>query len=438
MPDLREILPPWVHDPLDRLHELGVPIFAVGGTTRDHLLGRATDDVDLASPLAPPALRDAFRTVFGDLGRLEPDLGAIEIPSRGPGGALVCTSFREESDYGEDRRPRRVRFVDSVEVDARRRDFRLNAIYCEWPQGEWVDPLGGLEDVEQRRLAVIGDPARRLEEDPLRCLRALRFAARLQLSIEAESAQALDSWMPSIARLSADRIRSELVPALIDSQASSATWEMLDRFGVVSALDRELGAALGVVLPEVSAWSARSFDGDELLDQGAGLAPLVTALHPLAGRRRRLDFEALDPVARLAGMLNLSSDVRRALGGWVDVLDLVSSEWAKVDPADSEALRLLRVEPSPGAERRLGIWLGSERMGQSAERFRALACVRETVSAQRLQEAGVPGGKRLGEALRLIRIACLRRGYDTVEKIEAAMSVANLDDALRNRDPWGG
>jgi len=123
---------------------------------------------------------------------------------------IGMTSWREESDYRDSRHPSEVRFVDSVERDAVRRDFTVNAIYLEPATGELLDPCGGIGDLSSRWLRTVGDPRTRLREDPLRMLRAVRFAAAAGLEIEGATMAALRSEAECLRHLSAERVFEEL------------------------------------------------------------------------------------------------------------------------------------------------------------------------------------------------------------------------------------
>lgn len=215
------------------VREAGGEAYVVGGAVRDALLGRRVTDWDLATSMRPDALAALFPTARDrDL-----QLGAISLT--GEGGTVVVTSFREEADYRDHRHPDVVRFVDEVGADAPRRDFTVNAIYVDAHAGELIDPCGGRADLDRRVLRAIGDPRVRLAEDPLRMLRAVRFAASCGLDIDEATAAAMTEHAGLLRHLSAERVFAELTRAFTG-----------DGRGRALRLLIETGLA-DVVLPEV-------------------------------------------------------------------------------------------------------------------------------------------------------------------------------------------
>ncbi len=189
---------------LEQLRAGGGQVWLVGGAVRDSLLSRQTRDFDVATSLHPRQvlrLLPAAQVVDIDLGVTAMALEDCE---------LTITTLREESGYSDQRHPDSVSFVDEPARDARRRDFTVNAIYMDPWSGEVLDPCDGMADVGARLLRMVGDPAIRLREDPLRILRAVRFAASADLEIEANTAQALTACARHLRILSPERVFQEL------------------------------------------------------------------------------------------------------------------------------------------------------------------------------------------------------------------------------------
>jgi poly(A) polymerase len=205
-PAMRPQWPAPVAAALGRLRAAGIEAYAVGGTVRDALLQRPSSDWDLATPSPPQEVARVLPAAT-----VEPRLGAVHVDLP-EGQALTVTTFRREADYRDRRHPATVEFVTDLAVDARRRDFTMNAIYAGL-DGTLLDPVGGLADLRARTLRAIGPPAERFAEDVLRLLRGVRFAAAYELTVEPATWQAMQSCAPLLEHLSAERAFQELTAA---------------------------------------------------------------------------------------------------------------------------------------------------------------------------------------------------------------------------------
>lgn len=187
-----------------RLRAAGFRGWIVGGAVRDLALGRAPKDLDLCSPATPEQLEALFPRAVG-VGRA---FGTLTLP--GYGFALEVTTFRSDGAYRDGRRPENVCFGASLEEDAARRDFTINALYLDPLTGELADPTGGLDDLRQGRLRAVGEPGLRFAEDRLRVLRLARFAGRFGFEIDAPTLRAARAESPHLGQLSAERVGAEL------------------------------------------------------------------------------------------------------------------------------------------------------------------------------------------------------------------------------------
>ena len=134
---------------------------------------------------------------------------------------IDVTTYRIDGAYADGRHPAEVRFTGSLEDDLRRRDFTMNAV-CHSAGRGFVDPFGGIGDIRAGRIRCVGDPHERFSEDALRILRAVRFAAQLGFAVEPETARAMYETAGGLARISAERIFSELTGALTAPYAGEA------------------------------------------------------------------------------------------------------------------------------------------------------------------------------------------------------------------------
>ncbi|WP_245555017.1 polynucleotide adenylyltransferase PcnB [Geopsychrobacter electrodiphilus] len=221
---------------LYRLNRQGHLAYLVGGSVRDLLLGRTPKDFDVGTDASPEEVKSLFRNCFlvGRRFRL------AHIRFRG--NLLVeVASFRrnpsadELPEDGDDH----FHFVQNVfgtpREDAFRRDFTINALFYNIDDFSVIDHVGGLKDLEERRLRMIGDPLVRFEEDPVRMLRALEFAARLDFTIDDEIIAAIDQRRQLLSTASSARLREEIME-LFRHQVAGQFCELAQRFGLLDQL----------------------------------------------------------------------------------------------------------------------------------------------------------------------------------------------------------
>ncbi|MBN2427759.1 MAG: CCA tRNA nucleotidyltransferase [Deltaproteobacteria bacterium] len=207
----RKQIDPDVVKVLYRLHRRGYLAYLVGGSVRDLLLGHQPKDFDIGTDATPAQIRRLFRNCFliGRRFRL--------AVLRFPGNKLVeVTTFRRHPGLDEmpENSEEHFNFVQNVfgspRQDAFRRDFTINALFYDISNFSIVDHVGGMEDLEARRIRVIGDPPVRFREDPVRMLRALEFAVRLDFALDPAIGKGIDRCASLIAAASPARIREEL------------------------------------------------------------------------------------------------------------------------------------------------------------------------------------------------------------------------------------
>src|SRR5690606_23327856 len=185
-------------------HELAL----VGGSVRDALLGRLGKDLDFTTSAPPDVterLLSGWADALWDVGRAYGTIGARKDDQQ-----IEITTFRAESYRPSSRKPE-VTYGDSLEGDLSRRDFTVNAMAFALPEKRFVDPFGGLEDLARGVLRTPGRPEESFGDDPLRMVRAARFASQLGFSVAPEVFDALKAMAGRIEIVSAERIRDELV-----------------------------------------------------------------------------------------------------------------------------------------------------------------------------------------------------------------------------------
>jgi putative nucleotidyltransferase with HDIG domain len=225
------------------LRARGHQAYLVGGCVRDRLLGIEPKDYDVSTDAIP----EQITSYFAESQRVGAHFGVILV-TRGEGVEVEVASFRSEGPYTDGRRPKTVRFETDPAMDARRRDFTINGLMEDPVAGQILDFVGGQRDLERKSVCAIGDARQRFEEDHLRMLRAVRFAARLNFSIEAGTLAAIQREAHSISRISAERIRDELLMVLTEGGARRGL-ELLDESGLLVHILPEVKAFQGVEQP---------------------------------------------------------------------------------------------------------------------------------------------------------------------------------------------
>lgn len=218
---------------VERLSNAGHIALYAGGCVRDRLLGRESDDIDIATSASPKEVQALFpRTVA-----VGAQFGVIVVLDRGC--EFQVATFRADGIYIDGRRPESVDF-SNPERDAARRDFTVNGLFYDPLKDEVLDFVAGKTDLECGVIRAIGSPVDRFHEDKLRLLRAVRFAASLGFEIEEKTWAAVCKMAPEIHAVSAERIRDEVLKIFL-SPARVAGLDLLRESGLL----RE-------VLPEVA------------------------------------------------------------------------------------------------------------------------------------------------------------------------------------------
>lgn len=219
-------IPAPVRDILETLEAAGHRAWCVGGCVRDALLGRAPEDWDVTTAARP----EETMALFGD--RAVPTgLRHGTVTVRTAAGGVEVTTLRRDGAYRDHRRPESVTFTDSLEEDLRRRDFTVNAMAADLA-GDLYDPLGGRADLAAGVLRCVGDPDRRFDEDALRILRGLRFAAQLGFAIHPDTAAAIHRNRELLGDIAPERIWTELKKLVTGTQAAEVLRAYPDVIGV--------------------------------------------------------------------------------------------------------------------------------------------------------------------------------------------------------------
>jgi poly(A) polymerase len=242
----REAISPSAAKVCAALRDAGFSASIVGGAVRDLLLGITPKDFDIATDARPEQIRPLFRRalIIGRRFRLVHVMfGPETVEVSTFRGADAGTA--EKDEHG---RVLRDNVFGTQEEDARRRDFTVNALYFDPASEEVVDFHGGLADLKKRMLRVIGDPETRYREDPVRMLRAVRFAAKLGLTLEADTRAPIRELAPLMERVPPARLFDEMLKLLLCGHASACLRQLRDvglHKGLLPLLDVILEQPLG-------------------------------------------------------------------------------------------------------------------------------------------------------------------------------------------------
>lgn len=217
----------------------GFVVYCVGGAVRDFFLRKKASDWDIATDAAPHEVMRLFRkTIPTGI-----EHGTVTIIYRGQ--HIECTTFRTESDYADGRHPSTLAYTKTIEEDLARRDFTMNAIAVSLPDGTIVDPFGGRNAIRAKRIETVGDPLDRFLEDGLRPIRAIRFAAQLNFSIDSQTLSAIPHALHITRKISIERFRDEFNKMLI-CHTPLIGLRLMEQMGVFDLFIPELIACRGV------------------------------------------------------------------------------------------------------------------------------------------------------------------------------------------------
>lgn len=220
------------------LTERGFEAYWVGGSVRDAILGLKIKDIDIATNATP---RDVT-AIFPEAKLVGASFGVTLVAAEGH--TFDVATFRKDGIYVDARRPETVEYGSRMD-DVRRRDFTMNAIYFDPLTGELFDPEGGQRDLLARQVRCVGSAKARFKEDALRLLRAVRFAARFDFKIEAETLEAIQVLAPTVQYVSGERARDELT-RMFTADVPSRAIRMLDHCGLLEWVLPEVCALKGV------------------------------------------------------------------------------------------------------------------------------------------------------------------------------------------------
>lgn len=225
---------------LNILEEDGYEAYIVGGCVRDSFLDKQPNDWDICTSAKPQEVIDLLGC-YDDIEVILTGLKHGTIAAHVNGENYEITTYRIDGEYTDNRRPDSVIFVDDIAKDLSRRDFTINAMAYNWHEGI-VDPFGGYGDLDNKVIRCVGNPDDRFQEDALRILRALRFAATYGFEIDNDTAGAIRRNKDLLKNISAERIQSELCKMLVGKGILDI---LLNYKDVMAVIIPELGPCIG-------------------------------------------------------------------------------------------------------------------------------------------------------------------------------------------------
>lgn len=380
----------------------------VGGCVRDSLLGTPPKDIDVATVLTPAQVTAALAHARLRAAPTGIDHGTVTAVAEGV--PVEITTLR--ADVSTDGRRATVAFTEDWSVDARRRDFTVNALYLT-PALTVFDPVGGLDDLQKNRVRFIGDAGQRIREDYLRILRFFRFSARFASAFDEAGLAACTRLQDGLRSLSAERVGSELSLILALPNAPRAV-QVMAECGVLATVFQDAAFKHGA---DVSAFArlkeydpsaeaelgfAVLFGAPDELNEADGGKTIETALRlsNRAGKRRRMAVRNARRISQLID--NHSTDghaARRALyrigvDGWRDA---VAAAFALKAGAAEAAFRALETLPSRWTPPAFPI-TGADVMARGVAQGPAVADMLKAVEEQWIAE-DFPEGARAEEIL---------------------------------------
>ncbi|MEM9410455.1 MAG: CCA tRNA nucleotidyltransferase [Planctomycetota bacterium] len=380
-----------------------------GGCVRDQLLGIRPKDYDVATNATPAQVQELFgkrRTIA-----IGASFGVITVIGTKESGNIEVATFRRDMGYSDGRRPDAVEFTDAQE-DAIRRDFTINGMFYDPVQEQLIDYVEGRADIECRLIRAIGKPEERIDEDKLRMLRAIRFAATYQFEIEPSTMVAIQSHAADISTVSPERIGAEMRRMLAHPNRSVAV-ELLKEAGLL----KEILQDGEVLYNNRSNWRTRLRWLEELGDEGTFYQAAAILLS------RLLKIQGINPTVDRWKLSNAESSAIQ----WIEnnLLQLSRAHhlpWSTIQPlliqtTAAAAIQVGRVQFGANHD---GIKFCASRLQWPEEKLNPPALI----DGSDLSKMGIPPGPVYSKILNAVRVAQLD------EEISNKQQASELADSI--------
>lgn len=368
-------------DIVKRLKNAGFETYFAGGWVRDHLLGTDRLDIDIATKAAPEEVQALFPKTVA----VGAQFGVI-IVCEGPFQFEVA-SFRRDGLYVDGRRPETISYSTAQE-DVARRDFTINGMFYD-PLTETIyDWVGGQEDLKNKIIRAIGDPAARFEEDRLRMIRAVRIACRLGFTLEEKTEEAIraaaHTLFPSVAK---ERIYEEF-KKMGESPTFGKALALLQALGLLQQIFPKLSSLTPKEIEKLSSSFSRIPPGTPFIAKVEELFPKATLeeqiqrIQELKGSRKEIQLLTLMHRARELLQRNNVEPI----------------EWIRFY-AEDPALFALKIVLARGGDVQGPLKEHEERLDKYKEAVNRIQKRRPLLSAERLRQEGIPNSPLMGQLL---------------------------------------
>lgn len=372
---------------LEELRAHGYEAFAVGGCVRDTLLGRIPGDWDITTSAKP----EEVKAVFGHTIDTGLQHGTVTVMRDHVGYEI--TTYRIDGEYEDGRHPKEVAFTSDLTEDLKRRDFTINAMAYSHETGI-VDVFGGVEDLEKKVIRCVGVAEERFTEDALRILRAIRFSAQLNFTIEKETWEALSKLAPNLSHVSKERIQVELTKTLLSAHPERIL--MTGETGMVPYISKSF--VLGCTKEQEKETLLRlqrsaALPGDKAARWAAFLAEAGEGTFAAILKELKMDNDTISRGKMLVRFYKeafpeTETDIwlRRMMSRMTeDVFDLLLAFWEVLRPQEAAQVLALR-----------------KRTEELRKRGDCVRLKQMAVTGTDLMAAGVPKGPVLGETLQAL------------------------------------
>tara|TARA_B100001093_G_scaffold418654_1_gene409958 strand:- start:5508 stop:6665 length:1158 start_codon:yes stop_codon:yes gene_type:complete len=314
----------------------GKELYIVGGAVRDALLGTTPKDFDLATDALPEEVVAIIKSGgYDTIGEVGQQFGVVIVKTPSFREGMEIATFRE--DIGKGRRPDAVKY-STIDADVLRRDLTINALFYDIDREEVVDLVGGVADIQSNTIRTVGRAQERFDEDPLRKLRALRFAGRTGSKLEKNTAEAIISDN-SLEGVSPERIRDEFKKSVISAKSAKKYLEMVEQYRL-----------WGVMFPDINI-NKTFIDSKNWSLQTATLFK-VNENDIIRKRLNKLAFsnEEIDTIIFLKDFLEIKPETVFELNKKHKITGVDSrtlTEWSKLNRLDLKTVKaFLKYKPS--------------------------------------------------------------------------------------------
>lgn len=310
---------------LERIHDRSRSACIVGGCVRDIIMGKNPHDVDIATNMPPDELKKVFGEIKSNNGEAH---GTVLVPYDGI--MYEVTRFRADGTYSDGRHPDYVEWADTFKEDSRRRDFTINAMGIDH-EGHLLDYHGGLTDLCTKVIRTVGKPVDRFTEDPLRIIRAFRFASVLGFNIEKETLNATSALSDHLMSVHAERMHDEL-NKVIDTNNPDAFTQFLSSIAA-NVSDKVLKHFFGMTANELDA-VVETIKQVSFLDWNHTVAYMFM-FHNVRDPKNVMNAlkctrSEIDPVLRYNHLLDFREKHQNVLDNIVEWVDMVAGTDASV------------------------------------------------------------------------------------------------------------